>query len=350
VQQSPNASPKSASLASSVLAGERLALARLLSQIENETPEGRQALSELFPHTGKAHLVGITGAPGTGKSTLVNQLARFYRHPSQGESCTVAIVAVDPSSPFTGGAILGDRVRMRDLAGDPGVFIRSMATRGSLGGLAHATARVVQVFDAAGFETIFIETVGAGQAEVDVAGLAHTTVVVEAPGLGDEIQAIKAGILEIADILVVNKSDRPGVENTERALRNMLQLARPVRRVFRGRGNLEQDPDEQATPVKAPVWAAPILRTVATEGDGIPDLAQAIGKHRDYLLESGEWEQRERARFRTELEALLQDRLVARWRNALPDSKYTAMLNRVVKRKISPQQAVEALLDGGKTA
>lgn len=350
MRQSHNASPKPSSLASSVLAGERLALARLLSQIENETPEGRQALSELFPHTGRAHLVGITGAPGTGKSTLVNQLARFYRHPSNGEPCTVAIVAVDPSSPFTGGAILGDRVRMRDLAGDPGVFIRSMATRGSLGGLAHATARVVQVFDAAGFEIIFIETVGAGQAEVEVAGLAHTTVVVEAPGLGDEIQAIKAGILEIADILVVNKSDRPGIENTERALRNMLQLAHPVRRVFRGQSNSEQDSAEQPAPANAPLWAAPILRTVATEGDGIPELAQAIDKHREYLLEGGEWEQRERAHFRTELEALLQDRLVARWRNTLPDTEYITMLNQVVKRKISPQQAVEALLDGDKSA
>ena len=348
MQQSPNASLKSSSLASSVLAGERLALARLLSQIENETPEGRQGLSELFPHTGQAHLVGITGAPGTGKSTLVNQLARFYRHPTQGEPSTVAIVAVDPSSPFTGGAILGDRVRMRDLAGDPGVFIRSMATRGSLGGLAHATARVVQVFDAAGFETILIETVGAGQAEVDVARLAHTTVVVEAPGLGDEIQAIKAGILEIADVLVVNKADRPGVENTERALRNMLQLAHPVRRVFRGQRNLEEEPDEQAALPNAPVWSPPILRTVATEGDGIPDLAQAIAKHHDYLLETREWEQRERARFKSELEALLQDRLLARWRNTLPGSEYLSVLNQVVERKISPQQAVEALLDGDK--
>ncbi len=217
-----------------VLAGERLALARLLSQVENDTPEGRAALNELFEHTGRAHLVGVTGAPGTGKSSLVNQLARYYRQPAQGgEPRTVAVVAVDPSSPFTGGAILGDRVRMRDLAGDPGVFIRSMAARGSLGGLAHATASLVQVFDAAGFEVILIETVGAGQAEVDIARLAHTTLVVEAPGLGDDIQAIKAGILEIADVLVVNKADRPGVENTERALRGMLQLAHPAPRVFR---------------------------------------------------------------------------------------------------------------------
>ena len=216
-------------LAQAVLAGERLALSRTLTQVENDTPEGRAALDILFAHTGRAHLVGITGAPGTGKSSLVNQLARHYRQPPAGESPRrVAVVAVDPSSPFTGGAILGDRIRMRDLAGDPGVFIRSMASRGSLGGIASATAGVVQVFDAAGFDIILIETVGVGQAEVDIARLAHTTLVVEAPGLGDDIQAIKAGILEIADVLVVNKADHPGVESTERALRGMLELAHPL--------------------------------------------------------------------------------------------------------------------------
>ena len=231
------------SLASSVLAGERLALARLLSQIENDHPSGRVALGELFPHTGQARLVGVTGAPGTGKSSLVNRLAHHYRHPPPGSpKRKVAIVAVDPSSPFTGGAILGDRVRMRDLSGDPGVFIRSMAARGTLGGLAPTTASMVQVFDAAGFEIIMIETVGAGQAEVDIARLAHTTLVVEAPGLGDDIQAIKAGILEIADILVVNKADRPGVENTERALRSMLDLAHPTRRIFKHHGQDETVP------------------------------------------------------------------------------------------------------------
>src|SRR5512135_1132122 len=217
-------------LVSEVLDGNRLALARLLTQVENDTPEGRQALDALFPHTGHAHLIGVTGAPGTGKSSLVNQMALAYRRADS--PVKVAIVAVDPSSPFTGGAVLGDRVRMRDLAGDPGVFMRSMASRGSLGGLAQATAAVAQVFDAAGFDLVLIETVGAGQSEVDIARLAHTTIVVEAPGLGDDIQAIKAGILEIADIIVVNKADRPGVENTERALRIMLDLAHPVAKVF----------------------------------------------------------------------------------------------------------------------
>ena len=224
------------SFAEAILEGNRLALARTLTQVENDSRLGRETLNDLYPHTGKAHLIGVTGAPGTGKSSLVNQLARFYRQPPDGFPRLVAIVAVDPSSPFSGGALLGDRVRMRDLAGDPGVFIRSMASRGSLGGLATTTSGVVQVMDAAGFEVILVETVGAGQAEVDIARLAHTTIVVEAPGLGDDIQAIKAGILEIADILVVNKADRPGVELTERALKSMLQLSTPVTHGFHNGG------------------------------------------------------------------------------------------------------------------
>ncbi|HEX9617503.1 MAG TPA: methylmalonyl Co-A mutase-associated GTPase MeaB [Anaerolineales bacterium] len=336
------------SLVPAVLAGERLALARLLSQIENDTPAGRAALNELFAHTGRAHLVGVTGAPGTGKSSLVNQLARWYRRPPEGQPArTVAIVAVDPSSPFSGGAILGDRVRMRDLAGDPGVFIRSMAARGSLGGLAAATASMVQVFDAAGFEVILIETVGAGQAEVDIARLAHTTLVVEAPGLGDDIQAIKAGILEIADILVVNKADRPGVENTERALRGMLQLAHPGPRLFSHHGSLMED---QATPPPAqdaPLWLPPILRTVSTEGAGIPELATAIARHHEHLRASGDWERRERARLHAELEALLRERLVARWRETITASRFEETIDRLVARQVSPHQAVAALLDGG---
>jgi len=339
------------SLASSVLAGERLALARLLSQIENDHPSGRAALGELFPHTGQARLVGVTGAPGTGKSSLVNRLAHYYRHPPPGVSQRkVAIVAVDPSSPFTGGAILGDRVRMRDLSGDPGVFIRSMAARGTLGGLAPTTASMVQVFDAAGFEIIMIETVGAGQAEVDIARLAHTTLVVEAPGMGDEIQAIKAGILEIADILVVNKADRPGVENTERALRSMLDLAHPTRRIFKHHGLDETVPLPERESNDDSLWVPPIVRTVATQGDGLPELVEAIADHQDHLEITGERQDRDRTRLQAELELLIQGNLVSRWREGVSDSQYQEILESLIARQISPHQAVDALLDGGQKA
>ena len=329
-----------------ILSGNRLALSRLLTQIENDTPEGQIALNELFPHTGKAHLIGVTGAPGTGKSSLVNRLAYFYRHPPEGQDPKrVAVVAVDPSSPFTGGAVLGDRVRMRDLAGDPGVFIRSMASRGSLGGLATATAGVVQAFDAAGYEIILIETVGAGQAEVDIARLAHTTLVVEAPGLGDDIQAIKAGILEIADILVINKADRPGVEHTERALKGMLSLAHPVERVFH-HGQMMEVETGTAQP-EGPLWIPPILKTIATEGGGIPELTAAIAEHRAYLETSGDWERRERARLQSELFQLLQSTLVTRWRARVTDARYRQTLDRLLARELSPREAVDALLNGG---
>ncbi len=331
-------------LVQDVLAGKRLALARLLTHIENGAPEGRAALEALFPHTGRAHLIGVTGAPGTGKSSLVNQLARFYRKPANGAAPRrVAIVAVDPSSPFTGGAVLGDRIRMRDLAGDRGVFIRSMASRGALGGIAAATAGVVQAFDAAGFDIILIETVGAGQSEVDIARLAHTTLVVEAPGLGDDIQAIKAGILEIADILVVNKADRPGVENTERALKNMLQLAHPAPRVFRHHGELMETAPASAE-TEAPLWLPPIQRTVATEGTGVAELAGHIARHWEHLHASGGWAQRERVRLQNELDTLLQATLVARWRESIAEAEYSRVVADLVARRISPYRAVETLV------
>ncbi len=332
-------------LVAEVLKGNRLALSRLLTQVENETPTGRAALDVLFPHTGRAHLIGITGAPGTGKSSLVNRLAHHYRHPPEGEPRRVAVVAVDPSSPFTGGAVLGDRIRMQDLSGDPGVFIRSMASRGSLGGLARATASLVQVFDAAGFDVILIETVGAGQAEVDIARLAHTTLVVEAPGLGDDIQAIKAGILEIADILVVNKADRPGVEQTERALRNMLSLAHPTRRVFRHHGQKMAVPNHTLPPEEK-LWIPPIQRTIATDGTGIPELAEAIARHRAHLEETGDLARRERARLQAELDDRLQETLVSRFRARVSEERYEQVLSRLLARELSPQQAVAALLNG----
>ncbi len=339
-------------LIADLLDGSRLALSRLLTQVENDTLSGRQALSQLFPYTGRAHLIGVTGAPGTGKSSLVNQLARVYRvgegfdNPGSGVPRRVAIVAVDPTSPFTGGAILGDRVRMRDLAGDPGVFIRSMATRGSLGGLARTTAGMVQVFDAAGFEVILIETVGAGQSEVDIARLAHTTLVVEAPGLGDDIQAIKAGILEVADILVINKADRPGAELTERALRSMLQLAHPVPHVFQHHGHSELVSGQPLQDSTRPVWITPIQRTVATDGAGICDLADEIQRHNQYLHETGEWAQRDQARLRAELDMLLQEMLVTRWQENLPADLYLNAVNQVAQRKVSPWMAAEELIAG----
>ena len=329
------------SLTESILEGNRLSLARLLTQVENNSPEGRTALAELFPHTGRAHLIGVTGAPGTGKSSLVNQLALYYR---KNENRKIAIIAVDPSSPFTGGAVLGDRVRMRDLAGDNGIFIRSMASRGSVGGIAQATASITQVFDAAGFDIIIIETVGAGQSEVDVARLAHTTVVVEAPGLGDDIQAIKAGILEIADILVINKADRPGVENTERALRSTLELAHPTKRVFRHHGQTISTGVD--TKVESAMWIPPINKTVATEGKGITELAESIARHAAHLRLSGDWAARDRARLGSELEAALREVLMRRFLETVPRQKYDEIMQKVLNRNISPYEAVNFLVDG----
>jgi len=328
------------SLTQSVLEGNRLSLSRLLTQVENNSPEGRAALIELFPHTGKAHLIGVTGAPGTGKSSLVNQLTLYYR---KQENKKVAIIAVDPSSPFTGGAVLGDRVRMRDLSGDEGVFIRSMASRGSVGGLAQTTASFTQVFEAAGYDIIIIETVGAGQSEVDIARLAHTTIVVEAPGLGDEIQAIKAGILEIADVLVINKADRPGVENTERALRTTLELAHPTKRIFRHHG---QAISVDAPEADAKIWIPPINKTVATDGKGTAELAESIAKHVEHIRQSGDWALRDRARLGSEMEAVLQQELMSRFLESLPKEKYNEVTEKVIQRSISPYEAVKLLLNG----
>lgn len=327
-------------LSQSVLKGDRLALARLLTQVENDTAEGRAALAKLFPHTGRAHLIGVTGAPGTGKSSLVNQLALHFRR----EGKRVAVLAVDPSSPFTGGAVLGDRVRMRDLAGDTDVFIRSMATRGSLGGLAQSTAAMAQVFDAAGYDVVMIETVGAGQSEVDIARLAHTTIVVEAPGLGDDIQAIKAGILEIADVLAVNKADRPGVENTEKALKSMLELAHPTRHVFLHHGQAMAA--GETVEAESGIWIPPIQRTVATEGKGIAELAAHIAAHAQHLRLSGDWAARERARLRSEVEALLVEALMTRFRDEVPDEKFESALQKVHERSLSPWEAAQMLVNG----
>jgi LAO/AO transport system kinase len=329
-------------LTQAVLDGNRLTLSRLLTQVENDSPEGRAALIELFPHTGKAHLIGVTGAPGTGKSSLVNQLTLYYR---KQQNKRVAIIAVDPTSPFTGGAILGDRVRMRDLSGDEGVFIRSMASRGSVGGLAQTTASLVQVFDAAGYDIIIIETVGAGQSEVDIARLAHTTVVVEAPGFGDDIQAIKAGILEIADILVVNKADQPGVENTERALRTTLELAHPTKRAAPHHGRTMKTNTISAQNDNQ-IWIPPIHKTVATDGTGIPEVADSIAKHEAHIRQNGDWAARDRARLRSELEAALEEELLRRFMSDIPKDRYEEIVEKVIHRNLSPYEAVRMLFDG----
>jgi LAO/AO transport system kinase len=330
-------------LVDSLLMGDGLALARLLTHAENHTAEGRAALRELFPLTGRAHLVGITGAPGTGKSSLVNRLANQFL--SGGKR--VAILAVDPTSPFTGGAVLGDRIRMKDLSGDPNVFIRSMASRGALGGMAHATAALVQVFDAAGYDIVMIETVGAGQGEVDIARLAHTTLVVEAPGMGDEIQAIKAGILEIADLLVINKADRPGVENTEKALRSMLDLARsrPVSIGHHG-GRMAPTP----TTAPEPDWPIPIVRTIATDGSGVKELADNIRAHEQYLRTSGHWQKREEARLAAELKASLSETLLDQFNAGLPEGRYNEVMQQLARRQLSPGEAVNLLMEQSRTA
>lgn len=316
-----------------LLAGDRRALARVLSLVEDDGPEARAALSALYSRTGQAHIVGVTGASGTGKSTLVNELAKLYR----ARGLTVGIIAVDPTSPFSGGALLGDRVRMRDLAGDPGVFIRSMATRGSLGGLARATGDAISVLDAAGFARILVETVGVGQDEVDIARAAHTTVVVEAPGLGDEVQAIKAGVLEIADVLVVNKADREGAERTVLALQMMLGIDA---RATGHHGVSDVSPARNEADAR---WVPPICKTVALRGEGVPALLDAIEAHAAYLRASGRLREREEARVRSELEQILQQSFLRRLRDNLPASAWDDIIQKVARREIDPYAAAEAL-------
>ena len=338
--------PAPQDLPARILAGDRRSLARLLTQIENGAPEAEAVLPVLFAHTGRASLIGFTGPPGSGKSSLVSELAKLYRR-GQGANrppATVAIVAVDPSSPFTGGAILGDRIRMRDLTGDPGVFIRSMASRGSLGGLARATADVVTALDAAGFEKILVETVGAGQTEVEIARAVHTTVVVEAPGLGDDVQAIKAGLLEVADILVVNKADQPGAEAAAGALRASLDLASPAaRRWGAGHHGAAHTPATSPTPAQPAGWDIPIIRTIAIQGAGIEELAAALDRHAEYLAASGGRQRRDRERLEHELELRLHDRLLAGLRQRLGPGALAAVVDRLVARETDPATAAREL-------
>ncbi len=297
------------------LAGDRRALARVLSRIEGETPEGRAYLRALYPRSGRAHTVGITGSAGSGKSTVTGALAAEWRRRGK----TVGIVAVDPSSPFTQGALLGDRIRMQDLTLDPGVYVRSMASRGALGGLAPTLNDVVAAMDAFGFDVIIIETVGAGQDEVEIAGTALTTVLVNNPGTGDDIQALKAGIIEIADILVVNKADLPGADTLVSQLQALLSLAPPGAR------------------------RPPILRTIATTGQGIPELADAIEAHRRELEESGALEAQRRDDARHQILAQAQAILLERIRRNTPDEELEKLVERVATRELDPHSAAEEL-------
>lgn len=317
--------------------GNRRTLARAITQVENRTPAALELLNRLYPYTGNAYLIGVTGAPGTGKSTLVNALTKHIRTQHK----TVGIIAVDPTSPFSGGAVLGDRIRMQDLAGDSGIFIRSMASRGQLGGLAQTTADVVRVMDAAGFDYIIIETVGAGQNEVAIATIAYTVIVVDAPGLGDDIQAIKAGTLEIADILVVNKADRPGAENTVRALKTMLTLGHRQQYVaHHGRVMLHS-----AEAADIDTWEVPVLKTVALESKGMDELFTAIHKHRQHLQSTGQHEKRERQRLESELLDRLQHLLLERFlTEKVSPEQLDGLVRQIVIREIAPAQAASELI------
>lgn len=295
------------SIASRVLAGDVRTAARLMRQLDDQDPAAVEVLRELFPHTGKAYIVGITGSPGAGKSSITDRLIGWYRR--QGK--TVGVVAIDPTSPFSGGAILGDRIRMQDHALDPGVFIRSQATRGSLGGLSRATSDITRILDAMGKDVILVETVGVGQDEIDVVSLAHTTIVVAVPGMGDDIQAIKAGILEIADLFCLNKSDREGADRTERELRAMIEL-RHVTMPMDHDSLHRFSPMGPAMPAGEDyTWEPPIVRTIATKNQGFDELGAAIESHRAHLEKDGGRLAREATRARAEFLAILKEKLVA---------------------------------------
>ncbi|MBI4493769.1 MAG: methylmalonyl Co-A mutase-associated GTPase MeaB [Chloroflexi bacterium] len=306
----------SSAIAEAVRGGDRRALARLMSLVEQGTAEGRAALRQLFPHTGRAHVVGVTGPPGSGKSTLVKALALAYR--AQGK--TVGIVAVDPTSPFSGGALLGDRIRMQELHADPGVFVRSMATRGSMGGLARSTIEVVHLLDAFGKEVVFVETVGVGQDEVDIARAADTTLVVGVPGLGDDVQALKAGVLEIADVFVINKADRENANQLAAELTMLLSLSEPR------------------------AWQVPIVQTVATEGRGIDQLVEAIARHRAYLEQSGHWRVRRADQARRQVVAIVEDRLKEQLERLLAQEGWVSRFDQVAERTQDPYAVAEAVV------
>ena len=305
-------------LVQGVLNQKRRYLALLISMIEDEDSEALEALSLLYRHTGKGHIIGVTGPPGSGKSSLVAKLTAEFRKRSK----TIGIVCVDPSSPFTGGALLGDRIRMQEHSLDDQVYVRSMGTRGHLGGLARATSDAVRAIDAFGKDIIFIETVGAGQSEVEVVDVAHTVIVTDVPGSGDDIQAIKAGIMEIADIFVVNKSDISGASKKVREINAMLDI----------------DPRERA-------WRPPVLLTNARKGEGIPELADAILEHRKYLEESGELQKKGLQRSRDELHELMRYKLTQELSLKLQGKpEYEKPIEQIAKRKKDPYTVAEKLI------
>jgi len=313
--------------AEQVRAGEIRAISRAITAIENHAPEAEPLLKTLFPQTGVAYLTGITGAPGTGKSTLVDRLAAHYRR----QQDRVGVIAVDPTSPYTGGAILGDRIRMQSHAGDAGIFIRSMATRGFLGGLARATAEVALLLDAAGKRQILIETVGVGQDEIEIVRLADCVVVVLVPGLGDDIQNMKAGLMEIGDIFVLNKSDREGADRLEEQLHAMLSMATP--KVDRSSVS-----DENR-------WHPPVVRTVATENKGIEKLAEAIARFRTHFESSGEREKKHTEHWRNRLVELIESRILERVLNAAGGEEALNQLAAdVAERLKDPFSAVNEIL------
>jgi len=308
------------SLIASARAGDARALGRLISLVENRSPELRPVMKAIAPYTGTARVIGITGAPGVGKSTVTSALAAAYR----AAGMRIGVLAVDPTSPFSGGALLGDRVRMQDHATDDGVFIRSMASRGHLGGLSLATPQALRVLDAAGFGLIIIETVGVGQAELEIASLADSTLVVVAPGMGDSVQAAKAGILEIADIFVVNKSDRPAAHEAVRDLRMMVAM-----------GNWGEGS-----------WRPPIVSTVAVAGTGMDDLTEKIGAHWSWLASSAELASRRRARAREEVTAIAVAALRERVGGLPGDSRLDELAGRVAAGQLDPYSAADELVSG----
>jgi LAO/AO transport system kinase len=304
------------SIVDDIRSGSPRALARAITAVENRVPQSAELLKALFPYTGRARVIGLTGAPGAGKSTLVDQLAKEYRKQEK----TVGIIAVDPTSPYTGGAILGDRIRMGSHYADPGIYIRSMATRGSLGGLARTTADVASVMDASGRDIVLIETVGVGQDEVDIVRLAEVTVVILVPGMGDDVQTIKAGIMEIADVFVINKSDREGAERVEREIRAMQSLS-----------------------TRHDSWVPPIVKTVASNGQGIPELATAISNYQDFLGKSDVGRQKRIANWRERLIEMLRDTLLER---VLRDHQNSidAYAAEIAEHKRDPYSLVESLI------